>query len=159
MSWILRTLRANMAAERDKLEVLLQQGDVYRAFTLANSIAQSTGRSYGVEMSLNFPAGQGMPSDTALLGTSNVSIIIAKGRRKFERVTVDTVHDHAAKISGSVQFEPVSDGYEGFNVVTEGGRITVLPGAIYLWLPIDARVERFLDWLFVEEYGKVPPAA
>ncbi len=158
VSWILRGLRENLARERKKLEILLQQGDIYRALTLANSIAQSTGRSFGVEMSLNFPAGQSMPSDATQLGTSNVSIIIAKGRRKFERVMVDMVRTHAAEIGESVGFEPVSVGYEGFNVITDRGRITVLPGAIYLWLPIDTRVERFLDWLFVEEYGKVPPA-
>lgn len=158
VSWILRALRVNLAGERERLEILLQQGDVYQAFTLANSIAQQTGRSFEVEMSLNFPAGQSMPSNAAQLGTSNLSIIIAKGRRKFEKVTGSMVTDHASKIGRSVRFEPVSVGYEGCNVITGEGRITVLPGAIYLWLPIDTHVDRFLDWLFIEEYGKVPPA-
>ncbi len=158
MSWILHAFQAKLVDKRERLETLLRQGDVYGAFALANSIAQSTGRGFGVEMLLNFPAGQSMPSNFDLLGTSNVSLIIAKGRKKFERVTMSAVQARAAEIYESVRFEPVSYGYEGFNAVTKGGRITVLPGAVYLWLPIDVRVERFLDWLFVEEYGIAPPA-
>lgn len=157
MSWILRAFRANLAGEKKNLEILLQQGDVYRTFALANSIAQSTGRNLGVEISLNFPAGQTIPNDVDLFGTRNVSVIIAKGQKKFERVPANMVQAHAAEINENVQFEPVSFGYEGFNAIMEGGRITVLPGAVHLWLHIDARIERFLDWLFINAYGINPP--
>ncbi len=159
MSWILRALRTNLANEQENLGILLQQGAVYRAFIIANSIAQTTGRNFGVEMSLNFPAGQGMPSDLALLGTSNISITMAKARKKFERVNAEVVRAHAAEIAREVRFESPSYGYEGFNVITNEGRITVLPGAIYIWLRINERVEKFLDWLFINAYGLVPPQA
>jgi hypothetical protein len=157
LSWILRAFRVNLTREKEALEILLREGDVYRAFVLANSIAQATGRSFGLEMSLNYPAGQTMPNDVDLIGNRNVSIIVARGRKKFEKVPAEIVRAHAAKISENVRFEPVSFGYEGFNAITEGGRITVLPGAVYLWLPIDRRVEGFLDWLFTNGYGLSPP--
>ena len=157
MSWILQALRANLAKEQENLGNLLQQHEPHRAFALANSIAQATGRNFGVEISLNFPAGQGMPSEVSMLGKSNISITIVKGRKKFERVSVEAVQAHAAQIAEGVRFEPVSSGYEGFNIITNQGRITVLPGAIYIWLRIDAAVERFLDWLFINAYGLAPP--
>ncbi len=157
MSWILRMFRANLANQKENLAILLQQSEVYRAFAIANSIAQTTGRNFGVEMSLNFPAGQGMPSDLALLGTSNISITIAKGRKKFEKMSAEVVRAHAGEIAEGVRFEPASYGYEGFHVITNGGRMTVLPGAIHIWLHIDERVEKFLDWLFINAYGLVPP--
>lgn len=156
MSWILRQFRANLANEKENLEIKLNQREIYRAFTIANSIAQTTGRSFGVEMSLNFPAGQGMPNDLSLLGTSNISITFAKGRKKFEKVSAEVVRAHAEAIAREVRFEPASYGYEGFHVIKHGGRITVLPGAIYLWLRIDERVEEFLDWLFINEYSLIP---
>lgn len=156
MSWIVRALRANLAKEKENLEALLQQGEVYRAFAMANSIAQTTGRNFGVEMSLNFPAGEGIPSDPALLGTSNISINIAKGRKKFEKVNREMAQAHAAEIAEDVRFDPTIHGYEGFHVITSNGRMTVLPGAIYIWLRIDERVEKFLDWLFINEYGLTP---
>ncbi len=157
MSWILRAFRANLANEKENLKTLLQQGEIYRAFAIANSIAQTTGRNFSVEMSLNFPAGQSMPSDLALLGTSNISITIAKERKKFGQVSVEVVQAQAAGIAEGVRFEPASYGYEGFHVITNQGRMTVLPGAIYIWLRIDERIEKFLDWLFVNAYGLVPP--
>ena len=157
MSWILRALRANLTKEKENLGSLLKQGEVYRAFAVANAIAQTTGRSFGVEMSLNFPAGQGMPNDTSLLATSNISISIAKGRKKFEKVSAEVVRAHTVEIASEVRFEPASYGYEGFHVITHEGRMTVLPGAIYIWLPIDQRVEKILDWLFINAYGQIPP--
>ena len=157
MSWILRAFSANIAKEEKNLEILFQQGDAYRAFILVNSIAQATGRNFGVEMSLNYPAGQSMPNDVNLIGTQNVSLIVAKGRKRFEWGNMDSVQARAKEINESVRFEPASYGYEGFNAITGGGRITVLPGAVYLWLPIDSRVERFLDWLFINAYGLMPP--
>ncbi len=146
-----------MANEKENLEILLQQGEIYRAFAMANSIAQTTGRNFSVEMSLNFPAGQSMPSDLAILGTSNISITIAKGRKNFGQVSPEVVQAHAAEIAVGVRFEPASYGYEGFHAITNEGRMTVLPGAIYIWLHIDERVEKFLDWLFINAYGLAPP--
>ncbi len=157
MSWILKAFRANLANEKENLETLLRQGGVYRVFAIANSVAQTTGRNFGVEMSLNFPAGQSMPSDLAVLGTSNISITIAKGRKKFGQVSVEVVQEQAAEIAEGVRFEPASYGYEGFHAITNEGRLTVFPGAIYIWLHIDERVEKFLDWLFINAYGLVPP--
>jgi len=157
MSWILRALRTNLAKEQENLGSLVMQGEVYRAFTTANSIAQTTGRNFGVEMSLNFPAGQGIPSDLALLGTSNVSITVAKGRKRFEKVSAEMVRSRAAEIGEGVTFEAISHGYEGFHVITSEGRITVLPGAIYIWIRTNERVERFFDWLFINAYSLAPP--
>ncbi len=137
--------------------MLLQQDEAYRAFALANSIAQTTGQNFGVEMSLNIPPGQGMPNDLTLLGTRNISITTAKGRKKFEKVNAEMVQAHAAEIAEGVRFEQVSYGYEGFNLITNEGRMTVLPGAIHIWLYIDERVKRFLDWLFINAYGLIPP--
>ncbi len=99
-----------------------------------------------------------MPSDPALLGTSNVGIIIEKSQRRFERTTVDIIQAHASAIAEGVRFEPAGYGYEGFHMITHQGRMTVLPGAVYIWLPIDERVEAFLDWLFMNAYGLIPPA-
>ncbi len=158
MSWIIRKLRDNIALEKPALESLIQSEDLYRAYSLANSIAQSTGRSFGVEMSLNFPAGKTMPKDPSLIGSKNIGVTVAKGRKMFEGVTAEMVQREAAKIADGVRFEPAARGYEGFHAITYEGRVTVLPGAVYVWLTVDRRVEAFLDWLFINAYGLVPSA-
>ncbi len=98
-----------------------------------------------------------MPTDASLLGGSNIGITVQKGRKKWEHVSPVTVQEQASRITDEVQFEPAGHGYEGFHAITSKGRMTVLPGALYIWLPIDERVEAFLDWLFINGYGMHPP--
>lgn len=158
MSWIIAKLRGNLSKEGQTLQRMLQEGEFYQAFTLANSIAHSTGTEFGVEISFNFPAGKPIPRDVDKICDSNIGITVKKGQKTFTRVTLTDVERRATRIADAVRFEATEHGYEGFHAITPEGRMTVLPGVIYIWLPIDRRVEDFLDWLFLNAYGLQPPS-
>jgi len=109
------------------------------------------GERWGVLIQINFPPGQERP-EAALIGRSNVSILIDKNRKKFETITEEDIKRAILPLSPQ-SFDPARFGHEGFRANLSTGRIDCLPSGVHLWCNITPEVLGFLDWIFVTGYG------
>ncbi len=153
MSWIVRDLWSSLEARQADYATLLDT-DKIRAFEIISGIAFDIGQRYGVLLQLNFPPGRYSPRLSGL-GHRDLSILVQRGREKFETVSEAEVKEVFAKL-GPLRFEAAKRGQEGFKAQFSDGRIDCLPGGVHLWCEITPEILDVLDWLFTNAYGLTP---
>jgi hypothetical protein len=153
VSWIIKDLWATLDKRCGEFESLWKDHTL-RGFETINWIASEVGERWGVLIQINFPPGQERP-EAALIGHRNVSILVDRNRKKFEKITEDDVKREIQQLRPQ-SFEPARFGHEGFRANLPIGRIDCLPSGIHLWCIITPEVLEFLDWLFENGYGLEP---
>jgi len=153
VSWIVKDLWDTLDKRRGEYESLWQDRTL-RAFEIINWIASEVGGRWGVLIQINFPPGQERP-EASHIGRKNLSILVDKNRKKFERVTEDEVNRAAQQLS-PLSFDPARFGHEGFRAKVASGLLDCLPSGVHLWCDITPEVLEFLDWIFVNGYGLKP---
>ncbi len=153
MSWIVRDLWRTLEARRREYEPLLKDREV-EAFETISRIAAEVGAKWGVFLQVNFPPGRKM-EDPLNLGHRDLSILVYRERKKFERVAEEELKEAFRKLK-PLSFDNTGFGYEGLRVRLPMGRIDCLPGGIHLWCELTPEVLAFLDWLFANAYGLKP---
>jgi hypothetical protein len=153
LSWIVRDLWRSLEARRAEYEPLLKDQEL-QAFETINEIASQVGARWGVFLQVNFPPGRKM-KDALSVGHRDLSILVYREKRKFERVTVEELKEAFGMLK-PLSFDSTGFGYEGLRVRLSVGRIDCLPGGVHLWCDLTAEVLAFLDWLFANAYGLRP---
>ena len=153
MSWIVKDLWDTLDKRRGEYESLWADRSL-RAFEIINWIATEVGERWGVLIQISFPPGQERP-EAARIGHRNVSILVDKNRKKFEKVTEEDIK-RAIQPLGPQSYDPARFGHEGFRANLPTGRIDCLPSGVHLWCSITSEVLVFLDWIFVNGYGLKP---
>ena len=153
MSWIVKDLWDTLDRRRGEYESLWRDRTL-RAFEIINWIASEVSERWSVLIQINFPPGQERP-EAAVIGRRNLSILVDKNRKKFERVTEDEMNQ-AAQLLSPLSFDPARFGHEGFRAKLASGLLDCLPSGVHLWCDITPIVLEFLDWIFVNGYGRKP---
>jgi hypothetical protein len=153
VSWIIKDLWETLDTRRGEFENHWKDHTL-RGFETINWIASEVGDRWGVLIQINFPPGQERP-EAALIGRRNVSILVDKNRKKFEKITEDDAK-REIQLLNPQSFDPARFGHEGFRANLPTGRIDCLPSGIHLWCNITPEVLRFLDWIFENGYGLKP---
>ncbi len=154
MSWILKDLWETLDKRRPEYESLWADRTL-RAFEIINWIAVDTGERWGVLIQINFPPGQERP-EMAMIGRRNVSILVDKNRKEFERISEDDVKK-AVRGLNPKSLDPARFGHAGFRANLSVGRLDCLASGVHLWCEITPQVLDFLDWLFINGYGMSAP--
>jgi len=150
LSWIVQDLCDTLDKRRGEFERLWQDRTL-RAFETINWIASEVGDRWGVLIQINFPPGQERP-EAARIGHRNMSILVDKNRKKFEKVDENDVK-LAIQPLNPRSFDAARFGHEGFRANLPAGRIDCLPSGVHLWCDITPEVLGFLDWIFENGYG------
>lgn len=153
MSWIIRDLWSTLESRQNQYAPLLDTNKV-GAFEVINRIAYEVGLRHHVLLQLNFPPGQRGLGLNAL-GHRDLSLIIHRGREKFEGVSETEVKKFFLPLE-PLSFEPMKRDQQGFVVRLSNGRIDCLPGAVHLWCEITPKILDALDALFRKAYGLGP---
>jgi hypothetical protein len=153
VSWIVKDLWETLDKRRGEYETLWQDHTL-RAFETLNWIASEVGDRWDVLIQINFPPGQERP-DAAHIGHRDVSILVDKNRKKFEKIAEDEVK-RAIQPLNPLSFDAARFGHEGFRANLPAGRIDCLPSGVHLWCNITTEVLEFLDWIFENGYGLKP---
>jgi hypothetical protein len=150
LSWIVQDLWSSLEVGRNEYAALLKN-DKLQAFSIINQITYEVGHRYGIVLQLNFPPGHLGPR-VQDLGHRNLSILVRRGREKFDPVSEEDVKKVFKQLN-PLGFERLNDNQEGFKVHFSDGRIDCLPSGVHLWCEITPNVLQVLDWLFTNAYG------
>jgi hypothetical protein len=153
VSWIVKDLWETLDKRRGEYETLWHDHTL-RAFETVSWIASEVGDRWDVLIQINFPPGQERP-DAAHIGHRDVSILVDKNRKKFEKIAEDDVK-RAIQPLNPRSFDAARFGHEGFRANLPDGRIDCLPSGVHLWCEITPEVLAFLDWIFENGYGLKP---
>jgi hypothetical protein len=136
----------NLKVNEESLKTLLSRSPNL-AYAKINELARFIGSRYQLDLRLQFPE-QSKLFDIESYGTENIGLIINKFRKTFP-IPREEVKLHAIKVLGNVQVQDayMYEGKEGVRVITQNGRMEVLPGSIHLWCKIDQPVKSYVDWL------------
>jgi hypothetical protein len=136
----------NLKVNEESLKALLSRSPNL-AYAKINELARFIGSRYQLDLRLQFPE-QSKLFDIESYGTENIGLIINKFRKTFP-IPREEVKLHAIKVLGNVQVQDayMYEGKEGVRVITQNGRMEVLPGSIHLWCKIDQPVKSYVDWL------------
>ena len=154
-SELIDELRSNVDYNRDVLYVLSKSPNLlYKKLT---ELASFTGGRHNVTLQLHFPDPRKI-KDIDSFGTENISVVIDKFRKKFsvpkESITRKTIDLLGTNIQ--IQDAYMYEGKEGLRVITENGRIEILPGSVHLWCKIDKKTKKYVDWLMQIVYSSNP---
>jgi hypothetical protein len=136
----------NLKVNEESLKTLLRRSPNL-AYAKINELARFIGSRYQLDLRLQFPE-QSKLFDVYSYGTENIGLIINKFRKTFP-IPREEVKLHAIKVLGDVQVQDayMYEGKEGVRVITQNGRMEVLPGSVHLWCKIDQPVKSYVDWL------------
>ena len=136
----------NLKVNEESLKTLLRRSPNL-AYAKINELARFIGSRYQLDLRLQFPE-QSKLFDVDSYGTENIGLIINKFRKTFP-IPREEVKLHAIKVLGDVQVQDayMYEGKEGVRVITQNGRMEVLPGSVHLWCKIDQPVKSYVDWL------------
>ncbi|MFZ0327153.1 MAG: hypothetical protein WBQ25_18080 [Nitrososphaeraceae archaeon] len=136
----------NLKVNEESLKTLLRRSPNL-AYAKINELARFIGSRYQLDLRLQFPE-QSKLFDVCSYGTENIGLIINKFRKTFP-IPREEVKLHAIKVLGDVQVQDayMYEGKEGVRVITQNGRMEVLPGSVHLWCKIDQPVKSYVDWL------------
>jgi hypothetical protein len=104
-------------------------------------------------LQLHFPNPDKL-KDVDSYGTENISVVIDKFRKRF-LVSKEAIRDNALKfLDGKIHVLDAYayEGKEGLRVLSEKGRIEILPGSFHLWCKIDHNEIAFFDWMMKDNY-------
>jgi hypothetical protein len=145
-SELIDELRSNVDYNKDVLHVLSKRPNLlYRKLT---ELASFTGGRHNVTLQLHFPDPRKI-MDIDSYGTENISVITDKFRKKFS-VPKEIISRKAIDFLGTniqIQDAYMYEGKEGLRLITESGRIEILPGSVHLWCKVDKNMKEYLDWL------------
>ena len=146
-----RELRSNMPQIR-----FLFKKNPALAFTTINEISAKVGKKYNLTLSLNFPE-RGKIEDFESYGTENISMIIDRFRKTFP-IQRELIKSKASEIFVSAQIQDayMYEGKEGVRVVSDDGRLDILPASLHVWGKFDRKVIEFCNWLLVNCYQLKP---
>jgi len=153
VSWIVKDLWDTLDRRRGEYESLWRDRTL-RAFEIIDWNASEVSERWGVLIQINFPPGQEKPI-ASQVGRRNLSILVDKNRKKFERVTQDEVNQAAQRLN-PISFDPARFGHEGFRAKLPSGLLDCLPSGVHLWCDITPEILGFLDWIFVNGYALKP---
>lgn len=151
-SELIDELRSNVDNNRDVFYALSNKPNLlYKKLT---ELASFTGSRHHVTLQLHFPDPRKI-KDIDSYGTENVSVVIDKFRKKFS-VPKETIKRKAIDFLGTnIQIKDAYnyEGKEGLRVITENGRIEILPGSVHLWCKVDKIMKEYVDWLMQIVYS------
>ena len=152
-SELIDELISNINNNRDALYAFSKKNPnlLYKKLT---ELASFTGSRHYVALQLHFPDPKKI-YDIDSFGTENISVVIEKTRRKFclpkeniERKAIDFLGNNI-----QIQDAYIYEGKEGLRIISQNGRIEILPGSIHLWCKVDQNVKNYLDWLMTNVYS------
>ncbi len=122
------------------------------AYQLVNKLSEFTGSRYQVTLNLHFPDSKKI-YDVENYGTENLGLVVDKFRKRFP-IPREIIKRKAEEFLGNVtpQDAYMYEGKEGLKILTDKGRIEILPGSIHLWCKIDENLKKFCDWLMQEVF-------
>jgi hypothetical protein len=145
-SELIDEFRSNVDYNRDVFFALLKNPNIlYKKLT---ELASFTGSRHHVTLQLHFPDPRKI-TDIDSYGTENISVVVDKFRKKFS-VPKENIKRKAIDFLGTdiqIQDAYMYEGKEGLRVITENGRIEILPGSVHLWCKVDKNVKNYVNWL------------
>lgn len=122
------------------------------AYQLVNKLSEFTGSRYHITLNLHFPDPKKI-YDVEDYGTENLGLVVDKFRKRFP-IPREIIKRKAVEFLGNVtpQDAYMYEGKEGLKILTDKGRIEILPGSIHLWCKIDENLKKFCDWLMQEVF-------
>ncbi len=152
-STIYGELISNIRENRDIFISISSKSNLNLLYQKLTELASFTGSRHNVILQLHFPDPKKL-KDIDSYGSENISVVTDKSIKKF-RISTQVLRTNASRFLGSnirVQDAYAYEGKEGLRVVSEKGRIEILPGSIHLWCKIDHNEIAFLDWLMENQY-------
>ena len=146
-------LISNIRENRDIFISISSKSNLNLLYQKLTELASFTGSRHNVTLQLHFPNPNKL-KDIGSYGSENISIVTDKFEKKF-RISKDAIRLNATKYLGNdvqIQDAYTYEGKEGLRVVSEKGRIEILPGSILIWSKIGRKEITFLDWLMENQY-------
>ena len=146
-------LRLNIRENRDVFVEILNESKLNLLYQKLAELVSFTGSRHKLLLQLHFPNPDKL-KDVDSYGSENISVVIDKFRKKFY-VSKEAIRDNVLKcLDGKIQ---VLDAYsyqgkEGLRVLSEKGRIEILPGSFHVWCKIDRNEIAFFDWMMENNY-------
>jgi hypothetical protein len=151
-SELIDELRSNVDNNRDVFYALSNKPNLlYKKLT---ELASFTGSRHHVTLQLHFPDPRKI-KDIDSYGTENISVVVDKFRKKF-CVPKESIRRKAIDFLGTniqILDAYMYEGKEGLRVITENGRIEILPGSVHLWCKVDKNMKKYVDWLMQIVYS------
>jgi hypothetical protein len=143
----------NIRENRDVFIAILNESKFNLLYQKLGELVSFTGSRHKVMLQLHFPNPDKL-QDIDSYGRENISVVIDKFRKKF-LISKEAIRDNALKsLDGKIQvLEAYAyEGKEGLRVLSEKGRIEILPGSFHVWCKIDHNEVAFLDWMMENNY-------
>lgn len=143
----------NIKENRDVFISILNESKFNLLYQKLAELVLFTGSRHKVVLQLHFPNPDKI-QDIDSYGSENLSVVIDKFRKRF-LVSKGAIRDNALKtLDGKIE---VLDAYayqgkEGLRVLSEKGRIEILPGSFHVWCKIDRNMIAFFDWMMENNY-------
>ena len=151
-SELIEEFRSNVDYNRDVLFALSKNPNIlYKKLT---ELASFTGSRHHVTLQLHFPDPRKI-TDIDSYGTENISVVVDKFWKKF-CVPKENIKRKAIDFLGTdiqIQDAYMYEGKEGLRVITQNGRIEILPGSVHLWCKVDKNVKNYVNWLMQIVYS------
>lgn len=151
----------NIRENRDVFIAMLNDSKFNLLYQKLAELVSFTGSRHRVMLQLHFPNPDKL-KDVDSYGSENISVVIDKFRKQF-LVSKESIRDNALKsLDGKIQVLDAYayEGKEGLRVLSDKGRIEILPGSFHVWCKIDRNEIAFFDWMMENNYfspGKLGP--
>ena len=152
-SKIYEELVSNIGQNRDIFLRMSKSSNLNLLYQKLAELVSFTGARYNITLQLHFPNPNKL-KDVDSYASENISIVVDKFVKRF-RIPTESIRNNASKFLGNnirAQDAYAYEGKEGLRIVSEKGRIELLPGSVHLWCKIDCNEIKFLDWLMENQY-------
>ncbi len=143
----------NIRENRDAFVAILNKSNFNLLYQKLAELVSFTGSRHKLMLQLHFPDPDRL-KDIDSYGSENISVVIDKFRKKF-LVSKKAIQDSALRsLGGKIQVLDAYayEGKEGLRVISEKGRIEILPGSFHAWCKIDRNEIAFFDWMMQNNY-------
>jgi hypothetical protein len=143
----------NIRENRDVFIAMLNDSKFNLLYQKLAELVSFTGSRHRVMLQLHFPNPDKL-KDVDSYGSENISVVIDKFRKQF-LVSKESIRDNALKsLDGKIQVLDAYayEGKEGLRVLSDKGRIEILPGSFHVWCKIDRNEIAFFDWMMENNY-------
>jgi hypothetical protein len=155
-STIYEELISNIRDNRDTFIAISKNSNSNLLYHKLAELVSFTGSRHNLLLQLHFPNPSKL-NDIDSYGSENISVVIDKFRKKFY-ISKEAIRANASKFLGTriqVHDAYAYEGKEGLRIISEKGRIEILPGSIHIWCKIDGNDMKFLDWLMENQYQTI----
>ena len=143
----------NIRENRDVFVAILNKSNFNLLYQKLAELVSFTGSRHNVILQLHFPNPEKL-KDIHSYGSENISVVVDKFKKKF-LISKETISDNALGFLGRevrVLDAYAYEGKEGLRVISEKGRIEILPGSFHVWCKIDRNEIAFFDWMMRNNY-------